>query len=253
MTETRVIPVLLIENASLVKTTKFRKPVYLGDPINTAKIFNDKEAHELLVLDIRATKNSTDINYSLLSEIATECFMPIGYGGGIRSVQECGKLISSGMEKVVFNTAAFDNPLLIEECAKEFGSQSVVVCIDVDRALFGGYNVMVRSGTGKVKGSALEWAKRFESHGAGEIIIQAIHREGTMTGYDIDITRSVAESVEIPVIASGGASKVSDFGEAIHVGKATAVSAGSLFVFSGPHRALLVNFPESEQLLQYIS
>jgi len=244
----RVIPCLLLKGEGLVKTKKFKDPTYLGDPRNIVRIFNEKEVDELILLDINASMENKGPNFELIHEIASECFMPLGYGGGITSTEEIRRLLGIGLEKVVLNTSAIRNPSLITEAAKLTGSSSVVVSMDVKRNLFGGVEVYVKNGT---KGTGLSpsiLAKRVEDAGAGEIFLNSIDRDGMMSGYDIEMIRNVSESVKIPVIACGGAASVSDLGKAIVEGGASAVSAGSLFVFQGRHRAVLISFPDSNEL-----
>jgi imidazole glycerol-phosphate synthase subunit HisF len=239
---------LLLKNDGLVKTVKFGQPKYVGDPINAVKIFNDKEVDELIFLDITATIEKRKPPFDLISRIASECFMPFCYGGGITSVEEIAKLFKLGVEKVAINTQALTNPSLIERAAELFGSQSVVVSIDVKKNLFGKYRVFSHGGRRSVKIDPVSFAKQMEQTGAGEILLNSIDRDGTGTGYDLELIRSVAEAVRIPVIACGGAGKVEDFSSAVKTAGASAVGAGSLFVFQGPHRAVLITYPTMSEL-----
>lgn len=249
----RIIPCLLLKNTGLVKTTKFKDPKYLGDPRNVVKIFNDKEADELVLLDITATLEANSPKFDLISEIASECFMPLAYGGGIRTVDEVKRLIGIGIEKVVINSSAVANPRLIEEIAKVIGSQSVVVSIDVKQSFISRrYEVYTHSGT---KGTHLDpvfFAKQMEGAGAGEIFLNSIDRDGSMKGYDLDLIKKVVQAVRIPVVACGGAGNVRDLAEAIHVG-ASAASAGSMFVYQGKLKAVLISFPSPQELTQALS
>lgn len=248
MLRTRVIPCLLLKGNGFYKTTKFKNPVYLGDPINILKIFNDKEVDEIFVLDIGATSLQKDLNMNLLTDFASECFMPLGYGGGIRTLDQMKAVFQLGFEKVAMNTAAYDNPELITQGANAFGSQSIVVSIDVKKSLLGSYEVMNRSGNKKTGRKPAEYAREMEARGAGEILISAIDRDGTMEGYDLNLVKLVAAAVRIPVIACGGAGNIADFGVAVKEAGASAVAAGAMFVFQGPHRAVLINFPSPEEL-----
>lgn len=251
MLRTRVIPCLLLRGQGLVKTVKFKNPTYVGDPINAVRIFNDKEVDELLFLDITATIERRPPQFDLIHDIATECFMPFGYGGGVHDIETAQKLLKLGSEKVVINSAATD-PELIKRAANEFGSQSVVVSIDVRYSRLSKYQVFTHSGTINTKKDPVQYAKDAEATGAGEIVLTSIDRDGTMVGYDINLIKMVADSVNIPVVACGGAGRLEHFQEAILKGGASAVSAGSMFVFHGPHRAVLINYPTQEQLEQYL-
>jgi cyclase len=248
MLRTRVIPCLLLRGNGFYKTTKFKNPVYLGDPINILKIFNDKEVDEIFVLDIGATSMQKDINMSLLRDFASECFMPVGYGGGIKTIDQMRAIFQLGFEKVAVNTAAFENPNLITKGAKTFGSQSIVVSIDVKRSLLGSYEVMTRSGNHKTGRHPVDYAMEMEARGAGEFLINAIDRDGTMEGYDLKLIRSVAAAVKIPVIAIGGAGNVRHLGAVVKEAGASAAAAGAMFVFQGPHRAVLINVPTPKEL-----
>jgi cyclase len=239
----RVIPCLLLKENGLVKTIKFKNPVYVGDPINAVHIFNEKEVDELVVLDITASVEKKEPNFELIAEIAGECFMPFCYGGGISSFQQVKRLIRCGVEKVAINTAAIHSQDLIADTAAAYGSQAVVGAIDVQRDLFGKVHVMEASATIKTKISPLEHAVRLVDAGAGEIFLNSVNRDGTFAGYDIELIRSITAVVTVPVVACGGAGKYADFTEAITAGGASAVAAGSLFVFYGKHRAVLINYP----------
>jgi cyclase len=247
---TRVIPCLLLRNNGLVKTIKFTNPAYVGDPINAVRIFNDKEVDELIFLDISATLEHRPPPFKVISEIASECFMPLGYGGGIRSVSDMKTIFSLGVEKVCVNTAAVDDPDLIASAAEAFGSQSIVVSIDVGRDLFGRHKVFTHSGTRNRKLDPAEFAFLMEKKGAGELFVNSIDRDGTMSGYDLELLKRVTEAVGIPVVACGGAGKIEHFVEAAKQGGVSAVAAGSMFVFSGKHRAVLITYPSREELLQ---
>ncbi len=250
MLRTRVIPCLLLRNGGLVKTVKFADPKYVGDPINAVRIFNEKEVDELVFLDISATPAGRGPNLELVRDIATEAFMPFGYGGGVRTIDQVASLVALGVEKVVLNTVATEQPGFVRDASRLVGSSSVVVSIDVRRSLFGKYEVVTCSGTRKTGLDPVEWARRVEDLGAGEIFLTAVDRDGTQKGYDVPLLCQVTDAVSIPVIASGGAGSVEDFRAAVREGRASAVAAGSLFVFHGRHRAVLITYPEYANLQQ---
>lgn len=248
MLTTRVIPSLLLKDDGLVKTTGFKKPVYVGDPINAIKIFNSKEVDELVLLDIGASKGGRGPAFDTIRAITNECFMPLSYGGGIRSVEDIRAILKAGIEKVVINHAALSDPGLISLAATEFGSQAIIVSIDVKKALWGGYHVFSSSGAPIPERDPVKWAIEVEKLGAGEIYLTSVEREGTMKGYDISLIGRVSSAVGIPVIASGGAASVDDFRLAKTEGGASAVAAGAMFVFQGPHRAVLITYPSRDVL-----
>lgn len=248
MLMTRVIPCLLLKSQGLVKTERFRNPKYIGDPINAVKIFNEKEVDELMFLDITATVDKKMPSIELLMDIASECFMPVCYGGGIRTVEQIREIFNIGIEKAAINSKAVEDPEFIKKAAKIFGSQSIVAAIDVKKSFLGKYEVFIDSGTRRTKIDPVSHARNMEKMGAGEIFLNSIDRDGTMAGYDIELIRKVADSVSIPVIACGGAGKLEDFSQAVTEGHASAVAAGSYFVFHGKHYAVLINYPERKVL-----
>ena len=248
MFRSRVIPCLLLKNNGLVKTIKFKAPTYVGDPINAIKIFNEKEVDELILLDISAAVEHTSPQFDVIEKIATECFMPVCYGGGIRDINTIKNIMSIGIEKVSISSYAVENPNFIKEAADKFGSQSIVVCIDVKKNLWGGYEVIIHNGT-KITGiDPLNHAVKLEKMGAGELLINSVDRDGTMLGYDVELIKSIARNVGIPVIACGGAGKLSDIRDVIKTGGASSAAVGSLFVFHGKHRAVLISYPEPKDL-----
>ena len=253
MLQTRVIPCLSLQDKGLVKTIKFNNPTYIGDPINAVKIFNEKEVDELIFLDISATVKNKKPPIKLISQIASECFMPLGYGGGIRNLDEIKKIFSLGVEKIIINTHAVENPSFIKQAANLFGSQSIVVSIDVKKNLFGKYEIFTQGGKKSTKLNPVIFARQMEEMGAGELFLNSIDRDGTMKGYDIELIQKISKKVTIPVIACGGAGRLEDFGKAIKEGGASAVAAGSFFVFTGPHRAVLINFPTPEEVRRVLT
>lgn len=247
MLSARVIPCLLLKGTGLVKTTKFKNPVYIGDSTNAVRIFNKKEVDELIFLDITATKEKRQPPIKLISQISDECFMPLAVGGGIKSLQDAKALINAGAEKIIINTFAVENPEFIQEVSQLLGNQSVVVSIDAKKNRKGKYEVMTHAGTKSTGLDPVSWAKKAEKMGAGEIMINSIDKDGTMAGYDLKLTGMVSRAVGIPVIACGGAGKVKHFIDAVSHG-ASAVAAGSFFVFFGSRRAVLINFPTKEEI-----
>jgi imidazole glycerol-phosphate synthase subunit HisF len=244
----RVIPVLLLKDKGLVKSVQFKNHRYVGDPINAVKIFNDLKADELVFLDITATQAKRTIPLDFVHRVGDEANMPFAVGGGIQTIAHIKAIINAGAEKVIINSYAVENPDFIRAAAEEFGSSTIVVSIDVKKKFLGKKQVYTVAGTKATGMLPTTWAKTMEEKGAGEIIINSVDRDGTMEGYDIELIREVSEAVEIPVVAAGGAGRLEDFPAAIRSGYASAVAAGSLFVFHGPRKAVLVNYPASEQL-----
>jgi cyclase len=239
----RIIPVLLIQNGGVVKSIKFKNHRYIGDPINAVKIFNEKEVDEIVILDIDASKNKTGPNLKLIKEIASEAFMPLSYGGGLSSLDQIKHVLNLGVEKVVLNTAAWLNPEIIEAASFQFGSSSIVVSIDLKKTIWGGYKVFVQNGQKSIKESPLDYSLKMLNHGAGEVFLNFIDRDGTYSGYDIPYIKSFCENLNVPVIAAGGAAKEDDLVKVIVEGKASAAAAGSIFVYNGVHKAVLISYP----------
>lgn len=247
MYRSRVIPCLLLKDGGLYKTIRFKNPRYVGDPINTLKLFNDKEADEIIILDISASVAGAEPNLNYIRRLTRECFMPICYGGGVTSLKQVEALFKLGVEKVAFNASLFFSPTLVTEAAKLFGSQSIVASIDVRRSIFGSNSVCVMSNSKDAKCDPVQYAKRAEELGAGEILLTSIDRDGMMNGYDFELIQRVSSVVNIPVIANGGAGKLLDCVKAVEAG-ASAAAAGSLFIYYGPLRAVLVNYPTQDEL-----
>lgn len=247
MRRIRIIPVLLLEKGGLYKTVKFKNPNYIGDPINAVKIFNEKEADELLLLDFRASADKRKIDFSKITEIASEAFMPMAYGGGITKLDEAKKVFDCGYEKVVLNSVLFENNSLVEGIAAIYGAQAVVGSMDVKKNIFGKNVVYSHSGRNKTGFSPLEWATKLEEFGVGEIIINNIDKDGTWEGYNLEIIASVSAKVKVPVIACGGAGSLEDFRKAVDAG-ASAVAAGSMFVYQKKGMGVLISFPSTLKL-----
>lgn len=248
MLRTRVIPTLLLQGRGLVKGQQFKNHKYIGDPINAVKIFNEKEVDELVFLDISATKNNRGPDFDLLADIASEAFMPFGYGGGIKTVMQIEKLFSLGIEKAIVNSEAYFNHKLILDAAKVAGSQSIVVSIDVRKSLFGIYEVYVNSGQNRTKIDPVSYAKSMQDLGAGELILCSVDREGTGKGYDLNLLDIVSKAVEIPVVALGGAGSLKDLADAKNQTSISGLAAGDLFVFQGKHKAVLITYPKYSEL-----
>jgi imidazole glycerol-phosphate synthase subunit HisF len=244
----RVIPVLLLDDDQFVKTTRYENPTYLGDPVNVINLFNRFEVDEIVLLDIRATVRKTPPSMGLLRELASECWVPLTYGGGITTVDQVGEILSAGVEKVVFGTSFVDRADVVEAAARKFGSQAVVVAVDV-RGRQGNWTVVVESASRKVDDDPVAYARRAQDIGVGEILLTAVDREGAMLGFDTDLIRLVSAAVGVPLVAHGGARRREDLAEPIRCG-ASAVAAGSIFVFQGIERGVLINFPKRADLEQ---
>lgn len=253
MIRTRIIPTLLLKGKGLVKTTQFKNPVYLGDPLNTINIFNKKMVDEIILLDIEATKNNI-INFDLIKRIASICFSPLTYGGGITKIDEAEKIFNIGIEKISLNTTAMLNSKIISDLAIRFGSQSIIVSINVKKDLFGRFHI-VNNNLKEITGPSnfLNKIKEFESLGAGEILINDVSLEGTMKGLDERLINSIASALNVPLIACGGARDLDDIKTIIQNTTVSAVGVGSLFVFNGPHKAVLISYPNRKKLREILN
>ncbi|MFW0743020.1 AglZ/HisF2 family acetamidino modification protein [Aliarcobacter butzleri] len=246
----RIIPTLLLHDKGLYKTVKYsiKKGKYIGDPINAIKIFNDKGVDELIFLDIDASKEKRGPDFNMLRNIATECFMPVGYGGGITTMEQIKQIFQIGIEKVILNSVLLEDLSLLKSASKSFGAQSIVAAVDIKKNLFGKYKVY---NSAKQKNSDLDikkYLQSLEENGAGEIYISNVDKDGTFEGYDIELMKDITQDIKVPVIINGGAKSISDFSRAIKECGVSAVSAGSMFVFNGPHKAVLITYPEYEKL-----
>jgi cyclase len=253
MLRARIIPCLLVHNKGLVKTVNFKEPKYVGDPINAVKIFNEKEVDELIVLDIDATVENRTPNFELIKNLASECRMPFCYGGGITSVEQAKKIIELGAEKIAISSSAINNPALIKNIGLEVGVQSVVVVIDVRKKgiLFGGgYDIYIKNGKEKVNIKLKEFIDQLNEIGVGEIVINSIDNDGMMKGYDIPLISMIREWTNFPITALGGAGSSIDIKQLIEKFKIIGASAGSLFVFKGKYKAVLINYPNREEKLR---
>jgi imidazole glycerol-phosphate synthase subunit HisF len=245
----RVIPVLLLKNLGLVKSVKFKDYRYIGDPINAVKLFNDLGADELAFLDILASNEKRSIALEFVKRVGDEANMPFSVGGGIRTNIEIQEILRAGAEKVILNTKAGETPAFVKEASDEFGSSTIVVSIDVKKSFFGKELVYIYSGNKATKYDPVSFAILMEDQGAGEIIINSIEQDGMMDGYDISLIKRISEAVRIPVVALGGAGSNNDLRKVVLEGYASAVAAGSMFVYHGPRRAVLINYPTQEELI----
>jgi cyclase len=253
MLNPRIIPCLLIQNNGLVKTINFTNPKYIGDPLNAVKIFNDKEADELIVLDIEATKNNRDPDYKLIENLASECRMPLCYGGGINNIDQALKIFSLGVEKIAISTAAIKDISIVSEIATKVGNQSVVIILDVKKNLHSEkYEIFCNNGTKSTGIDAIKYAIKLENEGAGEIVINSIDLDGTMKGYDLNLLRFIRKAVNIPITILGGAKNFDDFENVIREFGIIGLAAGSLFVFKGKFKAVLINYPTPNEKISLL-
>lgn len=246
----RVIPTLLLHNKGLYKTVKYsiKKGKYIGDPINAIKIFNDKGVDELVFLDIDASKEKRCPNFNVIKDIALECFMPVAYGGGITKIEEITKIFQIGIEKVILNSVLLKDMHLLKNASKIFGAQSIVASVDIKKNLFGKYKIYNSSINKNTSLDIESYIRDLELNGAGEIYISSVDRDGTFEGYDIELIKNITKDIKVPVIINGGARDVKDFSKVIKECSVSAVSAGSMFVFNGPHKAVLITYPKYEEL-----
>jgi cyclase len=247
MLATRVMPCLLMDKGALVKTVQFRNQVYVGDPVNAVRIFNQKEVDELLLIDITATTENRGIDFATLEKVVTECFMPICYGGGVDNLADMRRLYYLGIEKISLSAAAIKRPDLVREAADEFGSQAVVVTLDAKKNLFGKYTIRTHHGKVDTKQAATDVARKMENAGAGEIILYSIDRDGTWLGFDLKLIEDISHAVSIPVVACGGAGDLSHLRAAVNEAGASAVAIGSMAVFQAKDLGVLIKFPSRLQ------
>lgn len=243
MRRPRIIPVLLLHKGGLVKSVNFKNYIYVGDPINAVRIFNDLKVDELILLDIDASRGNRTISIDLIRKIGEEASMPFSVGGGINNAENIKQIIQAGAEKVILCTNAVQDPHLIKRASDTFGSSTITVCIDYKNSIFGGYRVLIKGGAHKTRLDPLQAAERAEGCGAGEVILQSIDRDGTMSGFDVETIARVNRSLTIPVVGLGGAGKLSDFEELYEETGINAIASGSFFVFQGSHRGILIRYP----------
>lgn len=249
----RIIPCLLVKNKGLVKTLKFKNPKYVGDPINAVKIFNEKEVDELMVLDIEATIEDREPDYKMIENLAVECRMPLCYGGGIKTIEQAQKISSLGVEKIAISSAVLDNPELVTKMAKQVGSQSVIVVLDIKKCLTDNkYEIWIHNGQKNTGKNPIEFVQYLEKLGAGEIVINSIDNDGVMKGYDFALVDEIRRAITLPLTVLGGAGSLEDIRQLINRYGIIGAAAGSLFVFKGVYRAVLINYPspvEKEALI----
>lgn len=249
----RVIPVLLLRNKGLVKTVKFQEHKYIGDPFNAVKIFNEKEVDELTFLDIDASKENREPPYDYLKDIASECFMPLGYGGAVKSIDQIKRLIQSGIEKIIINHQALENPNFVKLATDTFGSSTIVGAMDIKKNFFGNYQVFSHVKKTTISLDPVKHAQNLQALGVGELFVNNVDLDGMMKGYDLNIIKKITDAIDVPVIACGGAGSVNDIEKVICEAKAAAAAAGSMFVFHGKHRAVLITYPEYQVLTKIFS
>lgn len=253
MLRTRVMPCLLLKGKGLVKTEKFKNERYVGDPINAVRIFNQKEVDELVLFDIDSTNKQTPINFRLLEQVASECFMPICYGGGVKTMADYRKLFYMGIEKVSVSSLLFEKPDVIREAVSVYGSQSIVATLDVTQSRFRKkYMICTHSSKNKIKMSPVDAAQYASDLGVGEIILNTVHRDGTWSGFDSNLVKQVVDSVNIPVVAAGGAGSLDDIKSVVDDAHASAVAIGSMAVFQSKDMGVLIKFPSHSELSQIL-
>ena len=243
MLQKRIIPALLLKGSGVVKTRKFKNPLYVGDPINILKIFNEKEVDELAFFDIDATALNKEPDYKLIEKLANQSRMPLCYGGGVKTVEQAQKIFGLGIEKIALSSAVIQNPKLVTQIADRVGSQSVIVVLDIKKKLLGGYEIYTHNAKKSTGINPIKFAKELEVLGAGEIIINSIDQDGVMKGYDLNLIDKIAETISIPLTVLGGAGSLTDIEKVIEKHGVIGVAAGSLFVFKGPYKAVLLNYP----------
>lgn len=243
----RIIPCLLVHNKGLVKTLRFKEGKYVGDPINAVKIFNEKESDELIILDIDATVENREPDYKMIENLAVECRMPLCYGGGIKTVSQATRIFNLGVEKIALSSAAIENPKLVSDIAKKVGNQSVVVVLDVKKKMFGGYDIYTHNGKKKAKIDIEFFIYELQSLGVGEIVINSIDNDGVMRGYDLALVEKLKHLIDVPMTVLGGAGTLDDIKKLIARFGIIGCSAGSLFVFKGKYKAVLINYPKNKE------
>jgi cyclase len=256
MLRPRVIPCLLVHDKGLVKTVQFKDPKYVGDPINAVRIFNEKESDELMVIDIDATRDNREPDYKMIEHLAAECRMPLCYGGGVKTAEQAQRIFSLGVEKIAISSAAIQTPELVSEMADRVGSQSVVVVVDVKKKLLGGYEMYTHNGKKSTGKNPFEFVAKMEALGAGEIVVNSIDQDGVMKGYDLALIEKIRQSISLPLTVLGGAGSLQDIGNLINKYGIIGAAAGSLFVFKGVYKAVLINYPnwnEKDKLINEYS
>lgn len=252
MLQKRVIPCLLLHKGGLYKTEKFKKPTYIGDPINAIRIFNEKEVDELMFLDIDASSGNRGINYKLIEDIAGECFMPLCYGGGVKNTEQMKRIYSLGVEKISISSQAVVNPGLIKEAAGIFGNQSVIVTIDVKKDIWGKKKIFINNAKKNTKLNPVEFINQAENLGAGEIVINSVDNDGLMKGFDIELLKEIKSNTKVPIIALGGAGNLDHIKAAFEIANVDAVACGSMFVYQGPLKGVLISYPPYHKIQELL-
>ena len=252
MLQKRVIPCLLLHKGGLYKTAKFKKPTYIGDPINAIKIFNEKEVDELMFLDIDASAENKEPNYKMIEDIASECFMPLCYGGGVKNVEQMKRIYALGVEKISISSQAVLNPNLVKEAASIFGNQSVIVTIDIKKDFLGKKKVFINNGKKNTKLNPIDFIKQAETLGAGEIVVNSVDHDGVMNGYDIELLKEIKSNTKVPIIALGGAGKLEHIKEVFEFSHVDAVACGSMFVYHGPLKVVLISYPSYQKIQELL-
>jgi cyclase len=248
MIQKRIIPCLLLHKGGLYKTEKFKKPTYIGDPINAIRIFNQKEVDELIFIDIDASVENREPNYKIIEDIASECFMPLSYGGGVKNLAQMKKIFALGVEKISISSQAIENPSIISEAAAIFGNQSIVVTVDIKKDFWGKYKVYIYNGKKNTGINPIDFIKQIQSLGAGEILINSIDNDGVMSGYDIGLMRQIRSATTLPIIALGGAGSLEHLVDLFNQTNIDAAACGSMFVYKGPLKGVLISYPQNFKL-----
>jgi len=248
MLQKRVIPCLLLHKGGLYKTERFKKPTYIGDPINAIKIFNEKEVDELMFIDIDASSQGREPNYKIIEDIASECFMPLCYGGGIKTLDQMKKIYTLGVEKISISSQVINEPSFIKNASNIFGRQSIVVTLDIKKDFWGNKKIFINNGKKNTKLNYIDFIKKIEKLGVGEIVINSIDNDGMMNGYDIKLLKEIKENINIPLIALGGAGNLEHLSEAFSIAKVDAVACGSMFVYKGALKGILISYPTYEKI-----
>jgi imidazole glycerol-phosphate synthase subunit HisF len=248
MKRARVIPVLLLKNRGLYKTVRFRDEKYIGDPINAVKILNEKQCDELIFLDVLATRQKREIDFNLIKEIAEECFMPFSYGGGINDLNQIERVLKMGVEKIVIDTALFTDPGFLKNAVSQFGGSTIVASVDVRKSLWGKYSVFSHTGIDTSEIDLMSFLKNIEAAEAGELMINNVDLDGTRKGYDFHLAEKIAAELTLPIVFCGGCGSMFDIRKLLTETQVSAAAAGSLFVFHGPHKGVLINYPSPEEI-----
>lgn len=252
MLQKRVIPCLLLHKGGLYKTEKFKRPTYIGDPLNAIKIFNEKEVDELMFVDIDASAENKEPNYKMIEDIAGECFMPLCYGGGVKTIEQMKRIYSLGVEKISISSQAVLNPTLIQEAATIFGNQSVIVTIDVKKDIWGKNKVYINNAKKNTKWNLLEFISQVESLGAGEIVINSVDNDGMMKGFNIELLQEIKANTKVPIITLGGAGNLDHIKEVFEIANVDAVACGSMFVYQGALKGVLINYPPHQKIQELL-